>query len=223
MKKYGLTYQVVDFVSKLIPCKRSLDVSSAEFIHSVMEFLRQLGQLQEANPRITMSFHARDGLWIYCDGAAKLFLKPTQKYLLLHIFEKNQVFVDVSNAKDIFTCHRAVKYAAGLWEIEKPGLGWLIKYFQKSWQPSKLSPKIKSAPHPRFIPGDIRQYALTEFNNKGRICLGVAGIKDKHNVEKNMQIEFDHILPYAEGGANTYMNVQILCSDCNRIKSATAK
>lgn len=35
----------------------------------------------------------------------------------------------------------------------------------------------------------------------------------------NENIEFDHIVPFSKGGANTYRNIQILCQDCNRKKS----
>ena len=35
----------------------------------------------------------------------------------------------------------------------------------------------------------------------------------------NQNLEFDHIIPYAKGGANTYRNIQLLCEPCNRSKS----
>jgi hypothetical protein len=222
MRKFGLTYLVADFISKLIPHKRIPDTSSVEFTHSVLEFLRQLDQIQETNPRITMSFHANDGLWIYCDGSSQLFLKPTQKFLLLHVFEKNQIYLAIPKAKDIFTHSRSVEYAAGLWEIQNPELEWLIKYFQETWQPSGLPQQNEPTLHPRHIPGDVRQYALTQFINGGRICMGVTGRTKKHKLVMNSPIEFDHILPYSKGGANTDWNVQVLCLECNRIKHATA-
>jgi 5-methylcytosine-specific restriction endonuclease McrA len=76
--------------------------------------------------------------------------------------------------------------------------------------------------HPRYISGDIRQFVLSEFENNGRMCNGVKGKTKSHKLAKNTPIEFDHILPYSKGGSNSYQNIQILCEECNRLKSDKA-
>ena len=35
----------------------------------------------------------------------------------------------------------------------------------------------------------------------------------------NENLEFDHIIPFAKGVANTYWNIQLLCEHFNRSKS----
>ncbi len=37
--------------------------------------------------------------------------------------------------------------------------------------------------------------------------------------ESSFDLQYDHILPVARGGATTFENLQLLCADCNRRKS----
>lgn len=54
------------------------------------------------------------------------------------------------------------------------------------------------------------QLARTVVERDGRNCLECGSPED---------LQFDHIIPVALGGATTAENLQILCGDCNRLKS----
>jgi 5-methylcytosine-specific restriction endonuclease McrA len=48
------------------------------------------------------------------------------------------------------------------------------------------------------------------FERDGGHCLECASFFD---------LQYDHILPVARGGATTLQNLQLLCAECNRGKS----
>jgi hypothetical protein len=57
------------------------------------------------------------------------------------------------------------------------------------------------------IPQDIQDKV---WNRDGGKCIKCGS---------NEKLEFDHIIPFSKGGANTYRNLQLLCEKCNRQKS----
>lgn len=59
----------------------------------------------------------------------------------------------------------------------------------------------------RHIPQNVKDDV---WNRDGGMCVECGS---------NENIEFDHIIPYSKGGANTYRNIQLLCESCNRAKS----
>ena len=59
----------------------------------------------------------------------------------------------------------------------------------------------------RTIPRDVQDRI---WNRDGGRCVE-CGSKEN--------LEFDHIIPFSKGGANTYRNMQLLCQSCNRSKS----
>jgi len=57
------------------------------------------------------------------------------------------------------------------------------------------------------IPQDLRR---TVFERDGGRCVECGS---------NFDLQYDHVLPVALGGATTVENLQLLCADCNRRKS----
>jgi hypothetical protein len=55
-----------------------------------------------------------------------------------------------------------------------------------------------------------KQVMIDVWNRDGRKCVK-CGSQDR--------LEFDHIIPFAKGGSNTFRNIQLLCESCNRKKS----
>lgn len=56
------------------------------------------------------------------------------------------------------------------------------------------------------IPADVRQFVWRRDDGRCIFC----------GTEEDLQ--FDHVIPYSRGGANSVENIQILCGSCNRQK-----
>ena len=59
------------------------------------------------------------------------------------------------------------------------------------------------------IPDDLKQWVWTRDRGQCRQC------------SSNVELQFDHIIPIAFGGATAAENLQILCGPCNRRKGAS--
>jgi hypothetical protein len=57
------------------------------------------------------------------------------------------------------------------------------------------------------IPEDVRIHVWQRDGGKCQRC----GSSD--------ELQFDHIVPVSKGGANVAENIELLCGDCNRLKS----
>jgi hypothetical protein len=57
-----------------------------------------------------------------------------------------------------------------------------------------------------------RELRLAVFNRDGGRCVECGS---------NFDIQYDHVIPVALGGATSEQNLQILCADCNRRKGST--
>jgi hypothetical protein len=221
MARYGQTYKVAEFISKLVSRKRTIVKNDQNYFHACINFLMQLDIVQDDHPWVTFSFSAADGLWVYYKGESICFLKPTQKYLFLHVFEQNNLSKKIDDQKKYFQKVVETSYAHKQWHLGVNEMEWLVDHFKGSPRPIGEQSFLSEKKHPRYISGHIRQAALDDFLASGRQCPGV-GIMP-HKVPQNELIEFDHIMPHSAGGPNIYSNIQVLCMKCNRTKGASAR
>ena len=59
------------------------------------------------------------------------------------------------------------------------------------------------------VPGSLRNRVLEEADGRCELCGAT---------KKERPLDIDHIVPRSKGGKNTYENLQVLCSKCNRAK-----
>ena len=59
------------------------------------------------------------------------------------------------------------------------------------------------------IPEDVKQLVWTRDQGRCRLC------------GSNVELQFDHIIPFSMGGATSPENIQVLCGPCNRTKGAS--
>jgi 5-methylcytosine-specific restriction endonuclease McrA len=59
----------------------------------------------------------------------------------------------------------------------------------------------------RHIPGEVKRAVWARDGGRCVEC------------RDDRYLEFDHIIPHSQGGANTFGSVQLLCRKCNNEKS----
>lgn len=79
----------------------------------------------------------------------------------------------------------------------------LRKQFEISGEVDEAGPTVART----RIPADVREFV---YERDGGSCVECGATED---------LQFDHIIPVSLGGNNSIENVQILCGNCNRVKS----
>lgn len=218
MAKYGTFHALGDFLGKTVPKRGSGEFNSL-FFHQVIDGLKRLDAVQEANAWVTLSVSTGGGIWVAYKGQRRCMILPAQNSLRVLCGKPGG---DVAKALD-----RAVKAGTVVdttghndyrqWRVLPVGLPLLWDFFESLPMPNGAD-TIGSSSHPRTFPGPIRQAALEHFERSGSYCPGFRRSRHKVELSKGERIEFDHILPYSRGGASSALNIQVLCQECNRQK-----
>ena len=111
---------------------------------------------------------------------------------MLYIIVKINMIFRLKSLKPVTTYELSSKYPDGL-EV------FTVRANTPEEEPKKRSRRIS------------QKVKDSVWNRDGGKCV---------ECDSNENLEFDHIIPHSKGGANTYRNIQLLCQDCNRTKSA---
>ena len=125
--------------------------------------------------------------------------------LINSYFELYKVFSETQNSKKREYLHDFFYYDfTSLRKGQK-----LIRaiHFNGSYDAKVKYSEDKKSNKSRRIPQDVKDKVWNRDDGKCVQC------------GSNENLEFDHIIPFSKGGANTYRNIQLLCEPCNRSKS----
>ncbi len=219
--RYGTTYSIIDFVDRLIPANES------ELFKETLNGLKRLTRLQDDNPWVSIQATVSAGIWVYYKGSKYCLINPAKEFLRVGAAYRNcdaagqmetylAKFVGSGEITEVDSVHLRQ------WRFPPQALPRLWEYFENLGRPQPSDLETMVGKHPRFFPSDDRVAALEEFIKGGRICPGVGRRVSPHKITEEDQIEYDHIIPYSQGGASTAWNLQILCVSCNAKKAATA-
>jgi HNH endonuclease len=221
-KTRGPAYKWSDFIGRSLPRKGTGSYNDL-FVHHVIEFLKTLDDLQADNPRVTITIQAGGSVNVHYKGVVLCVMKPAIGYLRLILPsnrtpEKELFHKKIKGSKENFLEALNSKTPGVVqWRCRNEEL-LIISQFLNTL-PSDT--EVVAGNRDRYFPGAVRQAALEAFEESGRICPGV--VRKRHKVGMNEELEFDHILPWAKGGASSFLNIQILCVECNRRKRDSAR
>jgi hypothetical protein len=220
---YGTLHKITNFIERAIP-RRGSGIFQKMFVFNVIAFVQALDAIQQTNPMIALTVHNNDGIWVSYKGLRIFLIKPGKDGCTLLSGEWSPVASRLARMADsrskIFSDTTATEdYRT--WRVDSQGLRAIIAFLKKL-PANSARLKLSDPSHPRNFPSDLRNLALEEFERNGAICPGIPG-RPKHKVDlKRDRVEYDHILPFSRGGSNNQRNIQVLCAQCNREKSAKA-
>jgi hypothetical protein len=114
--------------------------------------------------------------------------------------------VDIRRYSDAVSITTSGRHGAGLYFIDDAELFAAILEALARKQ-KYLAAERFSTTRSRQIPDHVKQEVWARDGGRCVRC----GAQD--------YLEYDHVIPFSRGGANTVANVQILCRRCNNLKS----
>jgi hypothetical protein len=228
MARYGTVHQLSDFMKRTIPSRGSGKYDEL-FVHQVVTFLKALDEIQEHNAWITLTVSTGGGIWVSWKGERLFLIMPAKEFLKIILRDEQRPSI----RKLVKALDRAARQHMAAVAIEPTTehdyRGWrvtaesfsVVTDFLAELKGGNDAATVTDISHPRFFPGPVRQAALEQFQRSGSRCPGVG--RKPHRVDLTVErIEFDHILPYSQGGPSSALNIQVLCQECNRVKRGTA-
>jgi 5-methylcytosine-specific restriction endonuclease McrA len=91
-------------------------------------------------------------------------------------------------------------------------------------------PRTRKTPYKRGVPPQVKQRERAALRRQaadfyerlvaayGAQCLNCGASAQATDAADAVKLVLDHIISVARGGKSTYDNMQLLCTDCNRIK-----
>lgn len=101
-------------------------------------------------------------------------------------------------------------------DVFERALDEIIEKAEKRKLAATKSPRgsRSASANPRIIPAEVRRAVRTRDGDR---CAFVSD--DGHRCEERSRLEFDHVVPVAQGGASTLGNVRQLCRTHNRLEA----
>lgn len=196
--------------------------------------LKELGQITHKCNKCSFDlmriWHVTEALLIVrCEGCKKKteykseeLISKKENFILsdftkhISYYKKRQTYDARKSTKNLCQSNKRT-YRLGTYALKITNEEGMIKSHPETYKyiiKSTLEPQLKvtksnskKAKRSRRIPQDVMDDVWRRDEGKCVQC------------GTNENLEFDHIIPHSKGGANTYRNIQLLCANCNRLKS----